>query len=213
MIKKSHLISIISFLLITTSIYSQKIEFNLGLSAGFLSSQVEGDNLKGFNMSGFSLGLNGGFNINDNSEIVVATVFQKLGSARDGEPFQINSGNRLTEIEMRQIGIEMGYAISFGANQNGVNQFRQLIAFKLNAIGKIDGKFFPNTNAGPVLEKQDFGRYYLSSKLAFGMYITQKWSLDFNLEYGLQSIIDPREEFGIERLVPFHYGLGLSYYL
>lgn len=202
------------FFMSINSLSSQTEVFNFGVGVSLLSSQLDGDNMRGFKKSGYELSLNGGFNMNENNEIVVATSFQNLGSRRKNERIPIGSNLYLAEIDIQQVGLMLGYAVSYFENALEYKQFRTLIAIKANRLIDVEGNVFPRSGQSePDFVKKDFRSNYLSAKVATGLYFGVHVILNFNFEIGLQNIIETTDKFGIQRIRPYHFGIGLSYYL
>ena len=197
----------------TDPLLSQKDVFNFGVEVGVMFSQIDGDNMTGFNKTGYEFSLNSGFNINESNEIVVATSFQRLGSSRDNERIPYVDDYYLIELDIQQVGLTFGYAFSYGENAFKFKQFRTLIALKTNVLIDVESNVIARKRPStPDFVKQDFRSYYLSAKIATGINIGQHVILGFNFDMSLQNIIRTTDKFGVQSLRPTQIGLGLSYY-
>ena len=162
-------------------------------------SQVDGDNLRGFNKIGFSIGLLSGYSLSDNSALVVDLQYATFGSAQSKE-----FGNPYLETEIQTINMLAGYSLRFGDSWDGSKKFRILIGPRLHAIQK--SRLGRNHVSGGL------DRYFVSANLGFGVYLSNSFVLDINYNHGLSNILKTPME-SVEKLNPYYLSLGLTYYL
>jgi hypothetical protein len=185
------------FTLIASGAGAQQFHFGGGI--GLVASQVDGDNLRGFNKLGYSAGIVGGFAIHPEHWIVVELQYATFGSNQRKETSAIK-----LETDLRSINVLCGYAIRFGDAWDGSKKFRAMPGLRLHALQKA------------VLGKEEsldlVDRYFVSLNLSFGLLLTDRWILDLTYNQGLSDILkEDREE--ISKLNPYYLTLGVVYYL
>lgn len=120
--------------LFLTASYAQK--FHFGGNISLVASQVDGDNLRGFNKLGYSAGLLGGFALSEESWFVLELQYTTFGSNQRKE----RSPVRL-ETDFRSINVLLGYALRFGDAWDGSKKFRALGGLRLHSILESGPRF------------------------------------------------------------------------
>ena len=100
----SILAAILCVLGISTPAIAQ--DFHFGVSAGVIFSQIDGDELSGFNKVGGEFGLLGGYSINDANWLVLNLQYSSFGSQRKDEDSGLSS-----EIGLRSINVLAAYSL------------------------------------------------------------------------------------------------------
>ena len=198
----------------TTHLFAQERTFNFGASSGVIFSQIEGDNLRGFKKLGYNFSLLGGFKINSKSEVIVTTSFENLGSKRKGESTSRFTDEYLAEVDLDQVGLSIAYSRNFAEDWDGKSHYRYFGGLKLNSLIDKKGRLSSSSIIlSPQLTDNNFRSFYASFKLGVGLIIAEQWILDLNYEHALQNIYVKRDELNINKLVPFHLSMTLSYYI
>jgi len=174
-------------------------KFHFGLNAAVTASQVDGDNLRGFNKIGYSAGLTGGYAFSPVSWMVVELQYTTFGSAHGNE----NSPIKL-ETDIRTINTLCAYSVRFGDAWDGVARFRAVAGPRFHAVQHA---VLGNTNDRNQLKKTFF-----SLHLGCGMLLTENLLLDLGYQHVLGNILEADVP-GIDRLRPFFLSLGLTCYL
>jgi len=180
-----------------SGLYGQK--FHFGGSAAVITSQVDGDNLRGFNKLGFNVGLMSGYSLNANNALVVELQYATFGSAQSRE-----YGVQHLETEIHTLNILLGYTLRFGDNWDGSKKFRLLVGPRIHAIQK-----------SRLREKDGKGsldRYFVSGHAGLGVLLSDSVILELSYNQGLSNILKTKME-GIEKLNPYYLSLGITYYL
>jgi len=173
--------------------------FHFGGSMAILASQVDGDNLKGFNKFGFNAGLLSGYSLNTSNWLVVELQYSTFGSKQRKEV----STMRL-ETEIRTLNVLCGYAVWFGDAWDGSKKFRLLIGPRMHAIQKA--------SLGRNSERNVLDRYFISGNVSFGILLSESFVMDLSYNQGLSNILKA-EYMGIESLNPYYLSFGITYYL
>ncbi len=208
------LLCVILLIGISQASYAQDERFTLGFNAGLGYSQIDGDNLAGFKKTSIELGLLGGFAFNPADEFIVGLNYERLGSTRKGEDRPLVSGSYLAEIDIRQYSLLLAYSKSFSPNWDGDYKFKAGGGLKYNRPTSITSTLVAaNVQDNYSLDENDFRNQYLSFRLFAGVNITRHFSLSFNYEHGLQSLLSDSEAVRFSRMIPFSFSFSLAYYV
>lgn len=197
-----------------TSLFSQTQRFNLGFQSAVYFTQIEGDNLRGFNNLGYSVGWLGGYNFNANNELIFSGLYEKIGSNRNGTKTSGLEHRPLAEVDLQVVSIHLAFSKKFGDSWDGENRFRYTTGLKFNNLLKQNSKLYTGIfDYNPELIDEDFKKRYISLKLSVGLIIMKRSILDLTYEHSLQNILHSHIDSPISKLVPFYLGLSLSYYI
>ncbi len=180
-----------------TGLRGQK--FHFGGVASVIASQVDGDNLRGFNKLGLSLGLLGGYSLSDAAWLDIELHYSTFGSARRNEDLGIQ-----LETEIRTINILTAYSLSFGDSWDGIRRFRLLLGPRFHVV--------QSARIGSQGDQTDISRVLVSAHAGLGVFLTHNSILDLSYNQVLGNILktEIRE---INRLDPYYLSLGISLYL
>ena len=196
------------------SSFSQKQGFNFGIQTGINLSQIEGDNLRGFNKVGYNIGWLGGYSFNATNEIIVSGLYERLGSDRSGTRTSRFGNRPLAEVNLQLASIFLAFSQKIGDSWDGSQKFRYVVGLKYNNIlSEKSQLFYGDIDDNLQLTKEDFKKHYISMKLGLGILIHKKTALDLYYEHALQNIIYSENATPLNKLVPFSLGLSISYYI
>jgi hypothetical protein len=174
-------------------------KFHFGLSTAVIASQVDGDNLRGFNKLGYNAGVLGGFSLDPTNAIAVELQYAVFGSNQSKE-----TGVVRLETEIKTLNILCAYALRLGDSWDGVKKFRLLVGPRLHAIQSA--KF------GDSSDRDLWTRYFVSANVAFGVLLADRVILDLGYNHGLTNIL--RQDLNVvDKLNPYYLSLGLTWYL
>ena len=213
-LRNKFIVSVITLLVFCSTGSAQEGHFRFGARTSFGLSQVEGDNLRGFNHSSYEFALLGGYRFLDQSEFAVALNVEHLGSSRGGEDNPSNPGRYLASMDLDQMGLSLSYIRNINPDWDGTYKYRFMTGLKLNRILKSD----VNVISGSVndiynIGEDDIRSQYISMHLGFGTHLSKNFTLDLNYEHGIQSILKDSEQNRFNKFLPFQLKLSLSYYL
>jgi hypothetical protein len=190
-------ITVSSCLCVCLAVACHGQKFHFGATTGLVLSQVDGDNLTGFNHIGYSVGVLGGYSIDEYHWMLLELQYATLGSKRSSEA----SGMPLP-TDFKAIGVMLAYSVQFGDAWDDTREFRFLIGPRYNAI----------VDADVSLLTEDDLRNYLSFQATISYALSRNFLLDLSYSHALQNIMrKPLEDF--DRLVPYYFSLGVSWYL
>ncbi len=210
----NEILIIFLFTLNLNSLFSQIQRFDLGLQSSVNLTQIEGDNLRGFKNLGYSLGWHGGYNFDDHNQLIIAGLYEKIGSDRSGTKASPLTNRTLAEIDFQVISIYLGYSKKVGDSWDGELRFRFATGLKLNHFLKQQSKLFTGrVDYNPILTDADFKKRYVSFRMSIGLLIFKNTILNLSYDHSIQNILTTQNDLPVSKLVPFYLGLGLSYYI
>lgn len=174
--------------------YTQQFQF--GVSAGVVASQIDGDNLRGFHKVGYQAGLLGGYAVDARNWIVVELKQALYGSSRRQEQ------TTHLEIDIRSIDVVLAYGRRFGDRWDGQQRFRVLAGPRLHRI--IVAK-------SETLNRTDLATFFLSAQITLSHLIGPATQLDLAYAHGLSDILDT-ELTGVGKLQPYFLSFGVSHH-
>ncbi len=194
-----HIPSTVVFLfsIVCSGLHGQK--FHFGGTVAVVASQVDGDNLRGFNKLGYSAGLLSGYSFNSSHWLMVELQYATFGSNQNNE----DNATRL-ETEFKTINVMCGYVLRFGDAWDGTKKFRISVGPRIHAIQKSK---LGRDDGHALLD-----RYILSAHASFGILLSDSFILDLSYNQGLSNILKT-ELMGIDKLKPYYLSLGVVYYL
>ena len=173
-------------------------DFHFGASAAMIASQVDGDDLNGFNKFGGEFGLLGGYSINDANWLVLNLQYASFGSRRTDEDSGVSS-----EIGLRSINVLPAYSLRFGDSWDGQKKFRLVVGPKFQRIIGVESRDF---------EREDLRTMFVSGNLGLSYLISNSFIIDLTYTHSFQNIVkNPSEK--TDTLIPYYLSFGLSYYL
>ncbi|HPF00226.1 MAG TPA: porin family protein [Bacteroidales bacterium] len=189
------------FLLILT-LQSSAQSFRGGFRAGLTGSQVDGDNLSGFDKAGLTGGFMVAIPLNEFSDLAMEMLFVQKGSRRNP-----TKDNNLTKYVMRLNYIEV--PVLFRRQLKSNFGFETGLSFGI-LLDNENREFDIN---GAIPARPDFEKYELAAHLGFRYFFNEKQSI--NLRYS-NSVLPIRKAPGISTYNYFIRGqynmlLGLTY--
>lgn len=188
------------FLILTFQAGAQS--FDGGFRAGLIGSQVDGDNLSGFDKAGLTGGFMVSLPLNEFSDLAMEMLFVQKGSRRNP-----NNANNQTKYIMRLNYIEVPVLYR--------RQLKKSFGFE---TGLSFGILLDTENRefdiyGVIPARPDFEKYELAAHIGFRYFLNDHQS--FNLRYS-NSILPIRKAPGISTYNYFIRGqynmlLGLTY--
>ncbi len=188
---------IVVALSVLPGLYGQN--FHFGVTAAAITSQVDGDNLRGFNKLGFNVGLLSGYSLSTRSALVVELQYATFGSGHGQE-----YGVATLETEIKTLNVFTGYILRFGDAWDGSKKFRLSIGPRIHAIQKAE--------LGGKEGKGMLKRYFVSANVGVGAFLSEHLIVDLNFNHGLSNILKTEME-DFQSLQPYYLALGLTYYL
>ena len=177
---------------------AQDQKFHFGASLGFIASQVDGDDLKGFNKFGFQGGLLSGYSLNEHNWLVVELQYSSFGSAKRGEDADLN-----LEVGLQSINVLLGYSLRFLDTWDGEQKMRVIVGPKFQRLIEVDG---------PNLTKEQLKSLFVSANVGLSYIVTNAFIIDLTYTHGLANILkEPLSQ--ADSLVPYYLTLGVSYYI
>jgi len=185
-------------------------QFTFGLKSGLILSQVEGDNMVGFKKAGYDIGLTGGYELNENHDIIIELSFSQSGSNRRSEAIPQNINRSLWEIDLKTINIFTAYAFKFGDNWDGTKDYRFTGGFKFNKI--LDSEINIYNRRSVTNEVKSLNSSFISLRVGPGVHISDHFALDFFYEHTIGNIAKSNSETASRSLNPYAISFVLSYY-
>ena len=191
------------FLMIGVAIFSMPIvlnsqKFHFGASAGIVASQIDGDNLRGFNKYGYQVGLLGGCSLNARNWIAVELRHATFGSVKRNE-----QATARVAVDLQSIDVLFAYSRRVGDAWDGQQKFRFLVGPRIHRV--INAK-------SELVEKDDLSTFFISAHFGISHLISRSLLIDLTYTHGLMDILDTEFQ-GVSKLQPYYLSLGLSYYL
>ena len=173
-------------------------KFHFGINAAGIASQVDGDELNGFNKFGFRAGLLGGYSFTDAHWLVVELQYAEYGSRKRNEDVEMNF-----EVDMGSINVLAAYSWRFGDSWDGYRKFRLLFGPQYNRI--LNG-------SGPNITTDALRSGYISLHGAFSYVINEALLVDLSYTHSINNVL--KEPMAMtDNLVPYYLSLGLNYYI
>lgn len=195
------------FFLANSSLQAQN--FGLLLESAFLKAQIDGDNLKGYNFSGYFVGIGSNISFKKSNYFAVKTSFYNQGSRNTAE-YHTKIGNDIRlEIDMKSIGVELSYkyaspALAYFLGIGLVHH--QIVFFDYNIIE------IGNFSEREKLQDDDIIKSFNSAKFFIGYKFNKAFEAYVFSENALNGILE-KKFYNIPTLIPYSYGIALSYQL
>ncbi|MDX1408206.1 MAG: outer membrane beta-barrel protein [Saprospiraceae bacterium] len=183
-------------LALTVAIQLPGQQFQFGASAGIIASQIDGDNLRGFNKIGYQGGLLGGYALDERNWIAVELRHAAFGSVKKQEQ------RAHVAVELRSIDVVLGYARRFGDRWDGQQRFRIQGGPRLHRVIKVKSD---------MIDKEDINTFFLSVQVGVSHLVSPAAQIDLSYTHGLTDILATSiAEIG--KLQPYYLSLGASYF-
>ena len=183
-------------LVLSSELSAQK--FHFGASAGVIASQVDGDDLSGFNKFGYQAGLLGGYSLNPSNWIIINLEYASFGSKVATE-FESTS----VELDLGSIDILAAYSMRFGDTWDGQKRFRFVVGPKFHRFIEVNS---------PDLDRESIRNFMISGHFGLGFILTPSFILDLSYTHSFTNIFQG-EPVDTDKLVPYYLSVGVSYYL
>ena len=203
MTRSSHIASILIVAmcmgLVPFSATCQK--FHFGGQVGLVSSQMDGDNLRGFNHLGYAVSALGGYAFDDTHWLVVELQRVTFGSSIKKE-----TKSPRAEVDLTGYNVMAGYSVRFGDSWDGLYRFRAIVGPRFNSV---------TTASSPVIEEEAIQKTFVSVTAGLSYFMTPDLMMDLTYTHAIKNILnDPPEGLvGIDKLVPYYINFSVSYYL
>jgi hypothetical protein len=209
-----------AFCFSTICIHAQGFHFGANLSG--ISSQIEGDKLRGFHHFGYSFGLIGGYTFNEKHFLIISPQFTMIGSNKKDERFpqlatQPPSNDSIThifvEMDLSTINTLLGYSYRFGDTWTGEKKYRINAGLRIHRIINTDVNIIKMGGIGEVLveKDKDLNSYFLTVDVGAGINLTRNFGLELSYSHSPQNILK-NQKINVTKLAPFYLSFGLSYY-
>ncbi len=176
--------------------YAQK--FHFGINAGVTASQLDGDELSGFNKIGYHVALVGGYSIKDAHWITVELQNTAFGSKRKNEDVEMN-----LQADLNSVNVLLAYSLRFGDSWDGVRKFRFMVGPKFNSILKA---------SGPNISEDVIRNSFIAGQATFSYVPSKSFMIDLTYTHAFQNILT-EELPTTDSLVPYYLTLGVTYYI
>ena len=189
-------IGVLCLMCLSTLSYGQR--FHFGVDAAVVASQVDGDELSGFNKIGYQAGLVGGYSFSDAHWLVLELQYAEFGSRRRNEDIEMN-----LEMDLGSINVLAAYSLRFGDSWDGIRKFRVLVGPKFQRLLKVEG---PNVNESTLQ------RSFVSAHVGLSYVISESLLIDLSYTHAFGNLLlEPLRS--TDSLVPYYLALGLNYYI
>jgi hypothetical protein len=187
-------------------------KFQFGVNTSLILSQIEGDQLRGFNKVGFSYGLVGGYSFNPSNWLVVSLNSSTFGSKKNEEkPSSVNN-KILIETQLRTINVLFAYSRRFGDSWDNTKKYRALIGTRIHKTVDHETKVFDAFVTEPIsFEDQDFKSTFFSVELGIGAFLRKDLLIDLTYNHVPINILKETKA-NIVKSAPFYLSVNLSYY-
>lgn len=200
-----------TFCISTIYIHAQGFHFGANLSG--VSSQIEGDKLRGFHHFGYSFGLIGGYTFTEAHYLVVSPQYSYFGSKRKNERPGNETKQIFVEMDLSTINVLFGYSYRFGDSWTEEKKYR------INAGVRVHRLLNAQTNiirtgqieAVTIDQKADLTNFFSTLELGVGLNLTRHLGLELSYDHSLQNILKNKKA-NLTKLAPFYLSLGVSYY-
>jgi len=176
--------------------YGQK--FHFGINGGVTASQLDGDELSGFNKIGYHAALVGGYSITDVHWITLELQNTAYGSRRRNEDVEMN-----LQTDLNSVNILLAYSLRFGDSWDGIRKFRFMVGPKFNSILKANG---------PNIDEDVIRSSFIAGQVTFSFVPSGSFMIDLSYTHAFQNILT-QELTTTDTLVPYYLTLGLTYYV
>ena len=190
-------IAVFTFSIVTDS-DAQDRKFHFGINAAMVASQIDGDELRGFNKIGLQGGLVSGYSFNDQHWLHVGLEYTSFGSNKRNEDAEMS-----TEIGMQSINVVVAYSIRFGDSWEGDKRFRVILGPKYQRIITVK-----SSDVNEDMLHKDF----IAGYVGFSYIFSEALMLDLAYTHSFSNILK-EELISTNSLVPYYLTLGLTYYV
>ena len=208
----------IKFIVIILWIFLIQVEgfgqFRFGVCAGPVFTQVNGDNLSGFNKVGISFGLLGGYKLNESNSIVIDLGYQRLGSNRGAEKIPSDLNRILLETELSTINILLGYQFHFGNRWDGKKFYTLKAGLNYHRIVKISNAILTRNFSieEEAIPEDQFSNQYLAVHVSLGRFLADRFAFSMGVDFGLSNLLI-KPQYNIQNIAPYHLFGKFSYYI
>ncbi len=188
--------------------------FHFGANLSGVTSQVEGDKLRGFHHHGFSFGLIGGYTFNADHYLVISPQFTFFGSNRKDERFSKEANQIFVEMDLSTINTLFGYSYRFGDSWTEDKKYRVNAGLRVHRLIKANTHIIRTGRVGDVMivKGDDLPDFFLTLDLGVGLNLTPNIGLELSYNHAIQNLLK-NQKVNITKLAPFYLSLGVSYYI
>ena len=191
------LLILFPFLLLSLSTVSAQ-KFHFGVNAAVVASQVDGDELSGFNKWGYRGGLLGGYSFNETHWLVLELQYADYGSRKRNEELDMNM-----EVDMGSLNVLVAYSVRFGDSWDGFKKFRVLAGPQFNRVLSA---------SGPNIREDNIRQSFFSAHVAVSYVLTESVLIDLSYTHAVANILEEPLML-TDTLVPYYLSLGVNYYI
>lgn len=212
--KNNALYTAIVCLILFVSAFEANGQFRFGGFLGPTLSQVDGDNLRGFRYAGISVGLLGGYKLNNGNSLVVDLGYNTLGSNKGSENIPNDLNRILLETKFQTINILAGYQFLFGDRWDGKKYFLIRGGINYHRIIEKSSKILSNSFGikDKEVKEDDFNNQYFAVNFSLGKILSEKFVVRFGVEYGLSNLLKSSQH-NIASISPYQIYFNTSYYV
>jgi len=175
-----YFIAVLFSVILISPVYSQN--FKAGVQFGITASQVDGDNLTGYNKAG----LYGGFFVNhpagERGDFQLEIDFSQKGSRKNADPANGIYDSYIMRLSYVEVPVFYNYKIKkFMAVHGGLSAGYLIFAKEYDNYGQID----PATSSAPPFRKLE-----LAALAGLSFNYKENWFLSFRFSYSIIPIRD-----------------------
>lgn len=188
--------------------------FHFGAQLNGITSQIEGDKLRGFNRAGYSIGLIGGYTFNETHALVVSPQFSFFGSKRGNEKFANETNQLFIEMDLSTINILSGYSFRFGDTWTEEKKYRVNAGLRTHRLTNTKINIIRTSQfAGVIIdEDEDLKKFFLTLEFGFGLNLPKNFGMEISYNHSLHNLLK-NQKGPITKLVPFYLTIGVNYYI
>ena len=196
------------------SIYYGKAQgFHFGANLAGISSQIEGDKLRGFHHFGYSFGLIGGYTFTDAHYLIISPQYSFFGSNRKRERFSNEVNQIFVEMDLSTINVLFGYSFRFGDTWTEDKKYRLNAGVRAHRLLGAKTNIIRSASVANVTidKEEDLNKFFLTLDFTAGINLTPHFGLELGYNHSLQDILK-NQKGNVTKLAPLYLSLGVSYY-
>lgn len=184
-----------------------KERFSFYQKIGYLKTQVDGDNLRGFDKRGFEIATGVNYKLSSTSYLNIGVQYMKLGSTKP-DPYENSVYDQI------QLGADLNtFGAQFGIVLRPKNEKVYVSnSFLFNRVTKFSALTYSvgAVEVAPLTLEQTINNSFWSFELVLGVNITDNLAIYSSVLFSMSNIL--KEDFQNLRVIrPYHLGFGLSY--
>jgi hypothetical protein len=197
---------------LSNKLSGQQGEFGLGVFAYSGMSQIDGDDLRGFQYFSYEFGMSGTYATSEKTLLMISLSYGKQGSERGSEDRPLLSNKYLAEVDYNRASLLASYRWKFGFDWDGEYKYYLDTGLKYSRILDVESRLTASSVNDPYqLLASDFQSQFLSIQFGLGIKLLKNLGLGFRYEHGLQNLLEESDDLRLNRLIPFEIGLALNY--